>query len=87
MLLNLNIVESEIPFIVEAKTCGCKNKKSISYHFIESSHSLCLDKRELVLAQIQACERLLKYSRDELELTTIKEEITELKLALDLLHY
>ena len=72
---------------MEAKTCGCKNKKSISYHFIESSHRLCLDKRELVLAQIQACERLLKYSRDELELTTIKEEITDLKLALDLLHY
>ena len=83
----LNIVESEIPFIVEAKTCGCKNKKSISYHFIESSHSLCLDKHELVLAQIQACERLLKYSRDELELMTIKREITELKLALDMLHY
>lgn len=83
----MNIIESEIPFIVEAKTCGCKNNKSISYHFIEASHSLCLDKRELVLAQIQACERLLKYSRDELELTTIKEEISDLKLALDLLHY
>jgi len=72
---------------VEAKTCGCKNKKSISYHFIEPAHSLCLDKRELVLAQIQACERLLNYSRDELELTTIKKEITDLKLALDMLHY
>ena len=87
MFLDLNIVESEIPFIVEAKTCGCNNKKTISYHFIEPSHSLCLDKRELVLAQIQACERLLKYSRDELELKTIEKEITDLKLALDLLHY
>ena len=83
----MNIIEAESPFIVEAKTCGCNNKKSISYHFIESSHSLCLDKRELILAQIQACDRLLKYARDELELETIKKEISELKLALDMLHY
>ena len=83
----LNIVESEVPFIVEAKTCGCKNRKSVSYHFVEPSHSLCLDKRELVLAQIQACERLLKYSKDKIELATIEKEIADLKLALDFLHY
>lgn len=83
----MNIVETEIPFIVEAKTCGCNNQKSISYRFIESSHSLCLDKRELVLAQIQACERLLKYAKDKSELTTIEKEIADLKLALDMLHY
>lgn len=86
-LIKLNITETEIPFIVEAKTCGCNNKKSISYHFIEPAHSLCLDKREIILAQIQACERLLKYARDELDKTTIQKEISELKLSLDLMHY
>jgi hypothetical protein len=83
----MNIVETETPLIVEAKTCGFNNKKSISYHFIESSHSLCLDKGELVLAQIQACERLLKYAKDGSELSAIEKEIAELKLALDMLHY
>jgi hypothetical protein len=82
----MNIVETETPLIVEAKACGFNNK-SISYRFIESAHSLCLDKRELVLAQIQACERLLKYTQDGLELSIIKKEIEELKLALDMLHY
>lgn len=83
----MNIIETETPFVVEAKTCGCKNKKSISYHFIESAHSLCLDKREIILAQIQACDRLLKYTKDELDLKAINKEISDLKLALDLMHY
>lgn len=83
----MNIVEADTQFIVEAKTCGCNSKKSISYRFIESAHSLYLDKRELVLAQIQACERLLKYAKDELDLSPIKKEIADLKLALDMLHY
>lgn len=77
----MNIIESEIPYLVEARTCGCKERgRSVSYHFIESTHNLCLEKGELMLAQIQACERLLKYARD-------KEEITRLNLALDLVRY
>ncbi len=84
----MNIVESEIPYLVEARTCGCKERgRSISYHFIESSHSLCLDKGELMLAQIQACERLLKYAKDEEEIDVLKEEIGKLRLALDLVRY
>ncbi|MDN5845212.1 MAG: hypothetical protein L0H53_02940 [Candidatus Nitrosocosmicus sp.] len=84
----MNIIESEIPHLVEARTCGCNERgKSVSYHFIESSHSLCLDKSELLLAQIQACERLLKYAKDDEETTILKDEITRLKLALDLMRY
>jgi hypothetical protein len=84
----MNIIESETPYLVEAKTCGCeKTKRSISYHFIESSHSLCLDKGELILAQIQACERLLKYAKDEGEINILKEETAKLRLALDLVRY
>ena len=84
----MNIIEKEIPYMVEAKTCGCKERgKSVSYHFIESSHSLCLDKGELILSQIQACERLLKYSKDEDETVLLKDEISKLKLALDLIKY
>ena len=33
----MNIIESESPYLVEARTCGCKERgKSVSYHFIES---------------------------------------------------
>ncbi len=84
----MNIIENEIPFLVEAKTCGYKEKgKSVSYHFIESAHSLCLGKGELLLAQTQACERLLKYTKDNEEITVLKDEIVKLKLALDLIRY
>ena len=84
----MNIIESESPYLVEARTCGCKERgKSVSYHFIESSHSLCLGKGELLLAQIQACERLLKYTKDDEEITVLKDEIAKLKLVLDMIRY
>lgn len=84
----MNIIESEIPYLVEARTCGCKERgRSVSYHFIESIHGLCLEKGELMLAQIQACERLLKYAKDEEEIDVLKEEIAKLRLALDLVRY
>ena len=84
----MNIIESETPFLVEARTCGCKERgRSVSYHFIESSHSLCLEKGELMLAQIQACERLLKYANEKEEINILKEEISKLRLALDLVRY
>lgn len=84
----MNIIESEIPYLVEARTCGCKERgRSVSYHFIESSHSLCLEKGELMLAQIQACERLLKYSTDDGERNVLTEEIAKLRMALDLVRY
>lgn len=84
----MNIVENEIPYLVEAKTCGCKERRrGVSYHFIESSHGLCLEKGELMLAQIQACERLVRYAKDEEEIAVLKDEITRLKLALDLIRY
>ena len=84
----MNIIESEIPYLVEARTCGCKERgRSVSYHFIESAHNLCLEKGELMLDQIQACERLLKYAKDEEEIKVLKEEISKLRLALDLVRY
>ena len=84
----MNIIENEIPYLVEAKTSGCKERgKRVSYYFLEPSHSLCLEKSELVLAQIQACERLSRYSKEEEESDVLKEEIAKLRLALDLIRY
>jgi hypothetical protein len=84
----MNIMENEIPYLVEAKTCGCNEKgKSVSHHFVESSHVLCEDKSELMWSQIQAYERLLKYSKDDSETLVLKNEIFKLKLGLDLMRY
>jgi hypothetical protein len=81
----MNIVKTEQPFLIEAKTTSdyFRNKKSISYHFIDSSDSLCLNKIEIISAQIQACERLLKYAKDQIEKEIIEREVLELRFALD----
>jgi hypothetical protein len=64
-----------------AKTCGCKDRnRKVTYSFIDSFHSLCRDKKDIILS-----ERLLKYTRDENEKITVEKEVAELKLALDLL--
>jgi hypothetical protein len=72
--------------LVTAKACGCtSDKQSITYAFSESFHSLCLDKKAIIEAEVQACERLLKYATDDSERSVIEKEITELRMALDLL--
>lgn len=57
----------------------------VSNHRI--NHTLFLSKSELVLAQIQACYRLLKYSKDDDEANLLREEMTKLNLVLDLISY
>jgi len=68
-----------------AKTCGCKDtERKVTYSFVDSYHSLCRDKKDIILSEIQACERLLKYTRDDNDKIILEKEIAELKLALDL---
>jgi hypothetical protein len=67
----MNIINAETPFMIEAKTCGCEKNKNVSYRFIESGHGLCYDKKEIILAQIQACDTILKHAIDETDFTAI----------------
>jgi len=77
----MNIVE--IPFIVEAKTMGNLRTKNVLYYFSESTHSLCLDKEAIMLAQVRACERLLDLSRDQTDTAVLEKEISKLRLAIE----
>jgi hypothetical protein len=71
--------------IVIAKTCSCKENNKVTYAFSEGFHSLCMDKKDILRAEIEACERLLKYATSESERTVVEKEIAELKTALDLM--
>jgi hypothetical protein len=83
----MNISNTESPVTIIAKTCGCKEKNmKVTYSFIDSYHSLCLDKKDIISAEIEACNRLSKYMRDELDKKVIEREIAELKMALDLIN-
>jgi hypothetical protein len=69
-----------------SESCGCdkKNEKKVTYQLIDSYYSLCLDKKDLMYAELEACERLLKYAVDT-EKKIVGSEIRELKMALDLM--
>jgi len=73
--------------LITAKTCGCleRSKRKVTYAFSEDSHSLCMDKKYIIQAEIEACERLLKYAPIHSERIVIEKEIDELKSALDLM--
>ena len=82
----MNIAHTEEDSDMIAKTCGCKDKtRKVTYSFVDSYHSLCRDKKDILISEIQACERLLKYTREENDKIILENEIAELKLALDLL--
>jgi hypothetical protein len=81
----MNIADSETFVKMVAKTCGCTEKRKISYTFFQGYHDLCLDKKDILSAQLEACERLLKYAADQNDRTALEHEIKELKLALDLM--
>jgi hypothetical protein len=72
----MNVIDTESHTIL-AKTCGCKEKYlKVTYFFIDSCHSLCLDKKDLIYAEIEACNRLSRYTRDEIAKKVIEKEIS-----------
>jgi hypothetical protein len=82
----MNIDYSELPFAVAAKMCGCRAKKrKVTYLLLDPYHSLCMDKKDIISAQLETCERLLKYIKDDIDKKTIEEELVELKMALNLM--
>jgi hypothetical protein len=86
--IKMNIAGTEVAFATVAKICGCKGKNSrkITYSFTDRYHSLCIGKRDIILAELEACEGLLKYAVDENDKNTVQREIAELKMMIDLMN-
>ena len=85
----MNILEIESPFKIEAKTSKFNDETNVIYSIAESYHNLCIDKKEIIIEQIKACENLLRFTNNnnnKSDSLAIEKEISELKLALDLLH-
>ena len=83
----MNIDFAEAPSLVIAKLCGCKeSRKKVAYSLLNETHGLCLDKKDLLIGQIEACEKLLRYTSDENDnRIALERETRELKMALDLM--
>jgi hypothetical protein len=79
-------IENDAGYLVVAKTCGCNGSaRKVSYAFVDQEHALCVDKKDILTAEIEACERLLKYASEESDRKAIERELSELRIALDLL--
>lgn len=61
------------------------NARKVTYYFVDTYHGTCRDKKDILISEIQACERLKEYTRDEIDGNVIETEIAELKTTLDLL--
>jgi hypothetical protein len=62
---DMNIVDTEAPETIIAKTCGCREKnRKVTYSFVDYSHGLHLDKKDIISAELEACQKLLKYAMD-----------------------
>lgn len=82
----MNISNTEVLQTITAKTCGCEDRnRKVTYSFIDAYHSLCLDKKDILLAELEACKKLLIFATNELDKAAIEKEILELEMTLDLL--
>jgi hypothetical protein len=70
-----------------AKTCGCRDKRKnkVTYSIVDSHHNLCLDKKDIIYAEIVTSDTLLKDVSLEEDKKAIELEIAELKMTLDLM--
>ena len=82
----MNILEVEFPLKIEAKTSKFNEKTNIIYSVAELQHNFCIDKKEIIIKQIKACENLYRYTTNKNDSLALEREISELKLALDILH-
>ena len=82
----MNILEVEFPLKIEAKTSRYNNKTNVIYSVAELQHNFCIDKKEIIMEQIKACENLSRYINNKSDSLALEREISELKSAFDILH-
>jgi hypothetical protein len=71
--------------IVIAKTCGCRDNNKVTYAFSEAFYTTCMDKKDIIRAEIEACKKLLKYATNQSDKAVVENEIIALTIALDLM--
>jgi len=78
----MNIIETEqVPF--SARTSRYKESdRKVTYRFIDEYHSIGIDKRDILSAQLEACKELLIDTVDSTEIEIVQTEISELKIML-----
>ena len=81
----MNVTDCETLIQIDAKIWGSEKSRKIAYSIMDFYHSIYINKKDIILAQIQACELLCKYTTDEFDKNVLKKETLDLKLILDLI--
>jgi hypothetical protein len=81
----MNVTDLESSIQIDAKICGSTQKRKIAYSIMDYHHSLYINKKDIILAQIRACELLCKYTTNSFDGNVLQKEILDLKLVLDLM--
>ena len=79
------VTDLESSIQIDAKICASVERRRIAYSIMDLHHSLYTNKKDIILAQISACELLYKYTTDSFDKNILKKEISDLKLMLDLI--
>lgn len=81
----MNLTDLDSTIEIDAKLCGSSHSRRIAYSVMDFHHSLYINKKDIILGQIRACELLYKYAIDSLDRNILRKEILDLKLILDLI--
>jgi hypothetical protein len=82
----VNIDFPEASSLVIAKLCGCKESgRKVAYSLLNETHGLCLDKKDIIIGELEACEKLQRSPYENDNRIVLEREIRELKMALDLM--
>jgi hypothetical protein len=80
----MNVADLESLFQIDAKICGSVKSRKIAYSIMDFHHSIYINKKDIIFAEIGACEQLYEYTVDIFDKNVLKKERSELKLILDL---
>ena len=81
----MNISTAEVLLKVDAKTCLYKQRyRKVTYSVIDTGGTLYLDNKDIISAQLEACEQLLKYTEVVVDREAIQKEMAELSMILEL---
>jgi hypothetical protein len=81
----MNLTDLDSTIEIDAKLCGSFHRRRIAYSVMDFHHSLYINKKDIILGQIRACDLLYKYAIDSLDRNVLRKEILDLKLMLDLI--
>jgi hypothetical protein len=59
-------IDTEMSSLIVAKTCGFNVEENSSF-ILESYETFCVDKKNIIVAQLDSCDMLLKYTADKKE--------------------